>query len=85
MKLKKFFKSLKECKPMRDEYYIEKKFVFEIDDSHYGFYILPTILFVPWICRYTGSCCIEIMWLNLHLCWGIWRRKDGRWHDGQRL
>ena len=76
MKLKKLFEALKRCKPDRKDYYIEPKIKCEVDDRYFRFFILPTILFVPWISRYHGSSCCEIMWLNLRVCIGIWRRKD---------
>jgi hypothetical protein len=77
MKLKKLFKFLKRCRPDRKDYYIEPKVVFWVDDSNFSFFVLPTIVFVPWIYRYKGVCCCEIMWLNLHIGIGIWQSKDG--------
>ena len=86
MKLKKLFDVLKRCKPDRKDYYIEPKIFFEVDDSNFSFFLLPTVMFVPWPYRYKGMCCIEMMWLNLHIGIGIWKSKDGsfdskvKWH-----
>ena len=77
MKLKKLFNNLKSCKPIRKDYYIEPKIRCEVDDRYFRFFLLPTIMFVPWISRYNGLCCCEILWLNLRIGMGVWRRKDG--------
>lgn len=77
MKLKKLFNDLKNCKPIRKDYYVEPKVFFELDDRYFRFILLPTILFIPWTSRYEDASCCEIMWLNFHICIGIWRRKDG--------
>lgn len=76
MKLKKLFKTLKDCKPDRNKYYIEPKIKFVVDEWHYEFFLLPTISVLPWPYRYNGRCCWEIAWLNMRICIGIWRSKD---------
>lgn len=83
MKLRKMFKRLKELKKYRKDYVIKPKVIFEIDDSHYFFYLIPTIGFMPWIYRWPGTSVLEIMWLNMHICFGIWEaKKDDRQSDG---
>jgi len=81
MRLKKLFRSFRDCKPEREKYCIEPKITFEVDTYSYIFSFLPTIVFVPWTYRYTGSAPLSITWLNMSICFGIWRRKDGVFSD----
>ena len=75
MKLKKLFEDLKRTHYLRKDYYIQPKVSVAIDDRHFRFFLLPTITFVPFPYIWTGSCCLEIAWLNIHICFGVWRTK----------
>lgn len=73
MKLKKLFENLKRLKPNRKNYKIKWIFKFKIDNDHYMFSFLPTILWEPWIYRYPGAeGIIDIWWLNMHILIGKW-------------
>lgn len=71
----KLFKDLKRLRYIRKDYKTERCIKFEVDTTNYAFYILPTIFIQPWIYRYPGCSVIEIIWLNFHICIGIWRNK----------
>ena len=77
MKLRKLFKRIKACRedgpsPFRIKWNIK----FQTDDTDYIFSFLPTIIWMPGIYRYPGTCVIDITWLNLHLTIGTWVYKD---------
>lgn len=78
MGLKKLFIRLKECKPDRKNYQYKPKIRLDVDTKRYRFYILPTILYVPWI--YTipnvGLGAFEIKWLNFTIVIGEFVRKE---------
>lgn len=74
MHLKKMFKDIKRCKGNND-WRIKWDVKFLIDDD-FLFALLPTILFQPSIYRYPGTSIIDIWWLNMHLVFGEWMRKE---------
>ena len=84
MKLKKLFETLKQCRPNRKEYYIKPIVRFEVDDRHYHFVLIPTITTVPWPYRYNNMACWEIAWLNMRICIGQWKSKDGHFGGERR-
>lgn len=75
MHLKKLFYALQRCKPDRKDYYIEPKIRLIVDDRHFAFALIPTVYFIPWPYIHNGLCCVDIMWLNIHVCFGVWRLK----------
>ena len=74
----KLIKQLWELRGQRKEYRINPKFVFRWDRNDYMFAFLPTIVWVPWICRHTGFYVIEFWWLNFNIGFGKWERLDCR-------
>lgn len=76
MKLKKLFRSMKECKRYKDDFYIKPKVAFEIDEREWMFVLLPTITVRPWTVRYPGECIIAIRWLNFGIALGKWCSKE---------
>lgn len=76
MGLKKLFETYKKTRYLNKEYKLKPKVTFEPDTSYYYFAFLPTITFTPAPYRYLNCCAVEIWWLNLHICFGEWVRKD---------
>ena len=70
MKLKKFFKALKDSKSYRHKYYYTWKPEFLVDDSYFGMVLIPTVTFIalPW-CR-DGDYLFTIGWLNMYVMFG---------------
>ena len=73
MGLKKLFKSLKECKNARKDYYIKPQIDFEADTVDYAFYLIPTIVVQPWPYRYRNTYVVSIIWLNFAVGFGMWK------------
>ena len=76
MKLKKLFRSLKQCKEDRKNWRINWRVAFEVDDDYYMFALLPTVGWQPWTFRRPNTSVIDIWWLNMHLVIGIWEVKS---------
>ena len=74
----KLFKDLKACKPDRKNYQLKPKIRLDVDTKRYRCYILPTILYVPWIYRIpnVGLGALEIKWLNFTIVLGEWVMRD---------
>lgn len=72
----KLLKTLRECRPYRKEYRINPRFAFEYDNHNYYFSLIPTITWLPWVCRSSGFYMLDFWWLNFHLCFGRWERLD---------
>jgi hypothetical protein len=69
----KLFDDLKRCKGNRKKYRIKPNIKFLVDTKNYYFSFLPTILWMPWIYRYTNSQgVIDIWWLHFHISIGKW-------------
>lgn len=68
---KYLFARLKISKRIRKKYKI-KPYISFVSHFPNHFFILPTILVMPWIYRYPDSCIIEILWFNFSICIGKW-------------
>lgn len=77
MPLKKLFNDLKECRHIRHDYKILPKIKVKVDTKRFRCFILPTILYVPWVYRHPDIGCgvLEIMWLNFTIDIGEWVTK----------
>lgn len=78
MKLKKLFKTVKDCKKYRKDHYIKWDVHCFVDDRDYCFSLIPTVLYEPWPFRYNGFCVIDIWWFNWHITIGTWKNKEDR-------
>ena len=78
MKLKKLFKNLKKCKPHRKEFHMKPSIRIAVDDNHYTFSFLPTVVYEPWIYRYPNlqEPLLDIWWLNIHILIGTWKKRE---------
>ena len=78
MALKRLFNDLKECRPFRKDYQLKPKIRLDIDTRRFRCFILPTILYVPWIYRKpnVGLGIVEIKWLNFTIVIGEWSTRD---------
>lgn len=77
MGLKKLFEAYKRTRHLnKEEYKLKPCVTFETDTNYYYFALLPTIVFTPAPYRFLNSCAVEIWWLNFHICFGEWVRKD---------
>lgn len=69
------FKKMKKYKDQRKNYIIEPSVRCYIDKEDYYFAFLPTITWMPWICRpFNSDGIIDIWWFNFHICIGYWER-----------
>ena len=76
MKLKKLFKKLRDCKKYKYEYRVKPSIKFSVDDTYYYFSLIPTITFMPWICRWPNiEGVVDIWWLNVHILIGTFEMK----------
>lgn len=75
MGLKKLFKVLKRNKEYRKDWRIKWKFDRITNTLDYTFFLLPTIVWCPWIHRHPGEHIIEIVWLNFAVGIGEWSRR----------
>lgn len=75
MHLKKLLRDSQRCKPDRKDYWIEPKLRVIVDNRYFAFTIIPIIYFLPRPYIHDGQCCVGIRWLNIHICFGIWRLK----------
>lgn len=74
-KLKVLYTDLKRCKGMRKEYSIKPTIKFEVNDADH-FFLIPTIMIMPWIYRFPNSSVVDILWLNCCICIGKWVPKE---------
>ena len=77
MKLKKLFKTIKDCKQYRKDHYIKWSVRWHIDEYYY-FSFLPTVVWEPWPYRMPGSCIIDIWWFNWHITIGTWKNREDK-------
>ena len=80
MALKKMCNDLKKSRPARKCYQIKPNIRVDADTRRFRFYILPTILYVPWIYRHpnVGLGVVEIKWLNFTIVIGEFVTKGTR-------
>ena len=74
----KLIKDLWRLREGRKEYRINPKFIFRWDRRDYMFAFIPTIVWVPWICRYNGCYVVEFWWLNFNIGFGKWEHLSCR-------
>ena len=72
----KLIKDLIKFHDDRKEWHIIPKFGFVWDSDDYCFSFLPTIVWTPWVYRPPNFYVVEFWWLNFHICFGIWERKE---------
>lgn len=73
------FKNLKECKSDRKKYRIKPAIGFQADTRDYMFSFLPTVIWCPWIYRYSNSVgVVDIWWLHFHIWFGRWEELSCR-------
>jgi hypothetical protein len=69
----KLIDDLKRLKPNRKGYRIKPTIRFYVDKENYYFAFLPTVLWMPWIYRYSNSDgVVDIWWLHFHILIGKW-------------
>lgn len=77
MKLKKLIRKYKLFKNIsHDDYCIDWKAKFEVDEYYYLFAILPTIIWQPYMLRRPNTAVLDIWWLNMHIIIGTWMCKE---------
>lgn len=76
MRLKELFKTSIRLKDERENYQIKWTIKFRVDDYRFAFFLLPTILVMPWPYRHPGQSIIDIYWFNLAIVIGKWERKN---------
>jgi hypothetical protein len=74
--IKKLIDTHKRCRSDRKEYRIKPVVAFEVDDDYYLMSLLPTIYWQPWPFRYPDNSVLDIHWLNIHICIGLWTKRE---------
>ena len=70
--IKKLIRTHKLCKYRSKEYRVKPVVRIEIDTDYYMISIIPTIYLQPWQFRRPNTSILDIHWLNIHICVGLW-------------